>query len=262
MAPPPPISPTPPPQNAPKKPGLLTYLLLGCGGMILLAVLALGIGGYLLYLKGREIKAEYDKNPTLFAAETAVKLHPDYDFVSKDLQTQTITLRDKNTGAVYTFNFAEIQSGKWLDKIAAELETAAKKQLPATPEADLQNDPGSGVSKGTEPIPLTHEAALKRFPAHVPPYPGARFRMAQYLAEASTNTGLYAFSSRDDLDKICSFYQEKWKAEGYTLKEEPQEGGRILSGEKNGGEGTVSFTASTDPESREVSVILHFTESR
>src|SRR5688572_24148707 len=92
----------PPYQQAPppKKGGPLKWVLLGCGGFILIGVIVVGSLLYFGYQKAKQAGFDPDlmqRNPALAAAKIAMMNNPDVEYVSIDESKNTITVKDKKT---------------------------------------------------------------------------------------------------------------------------------------------------------------------
>src|SRR5262245_9254537 len=96
-----PIPPPPgaPPQTPAKKGlGPLGWILIGCGGLVVICMMA---AGACFFVAKRQVD-KFQKNPTLAAAELAARLNPDVEVVSKDEDKGTLTIKNKKTGEVGT----------------------------------------------------------------------------------------------------------------------------------------------------------------
>jgi len=94
-----------PPQRKSK---VLVWVLLGCGGLIalvLIAMLALG-----LFIRHRA--SEFGGNPGFAAAKMLAAMNPNVEVVAADEATGKITLRHKRTGKTVTLDFRDVQEGR------------------------------------------------------------------------------------------------------------------------------------------------------
>lgn len=102
----------PPPQ---KKSNVLTWILVGCGTLVILGVIAVFLGGYFVWNKAKQAgldPALMEKKPALAVAKMMVAANPDVELVSTDDEKGLITVRDKKSGKLLTVNLDEAQSGK------------------------------------------------------------------------------------------------------------------------------------------------------
>ncbi len=96
-------------QPAKKGMGPLAWIAIGCVGVILLGIVAVGVGGFFVAKKGKEFVEEMEDNPAKKMAEMAIKMNPDTDFIESDEETVTF----EKDGERMTLSFADIQDGKF-----------------------------------------------------------------------------------------------------------------------------------------------------
>ena len=102
----------PQPPQPQKKKGLgpLAWIAIGCAGLVLLGIVAVGVGGFFVAKKGKELVEEMADNPAKTLAEKAIQLNPETELISSDEETVTFRTRD---GEVMTMNFEDIRDGKF-----------------------------------------------------------------------------------------------------------------------------------------------------
>jgi hypothetical protein len=98
------MTPPPPPGAAPGKKGLppLAWAGIGCGGLILLAVLAGSLLVGTCAKKGIQMASQLAANPGKAAAEMMVTTNPTIEKVSEDETAGTMTIRLKASGETVT----------------------------------------------------------------------------------------------------------------------------------------------------------------
>ena len=92
------IAPPPPPQKS----NTLLWVLVGCGGLLLLIGMVV-VGGI----------AYFAHNPAKVMTKMITAANPNVEVVSIDNGSQKITLRDKKTGKVYTITFNDAKNGRF-----------------------------------------------------------------------------------------------------------------------------------------------------
>ncbi|MGD9253716.1 MAG: hypothetical protein PVG92_07260, partial [Holophagae bacterium] len=108
-------SPAPPQQPAKKGLPVWAWIGIGCGALIVLAMIVTMAGGFFIANKAKKFAAEIEDDPqaaAMAAAKMIVKLNPEFEEVSSDKEAGTITIRNKATGEVITVNLEDIQEGK------------------------------------------------------------------------------------------------------------------------------------------------------
>ncbi len=235
-APPPPPGAYSQPVPPPKK-GLspLAWIGIGCGVIIVLGVIALGVVGW---LAKRQID-KYGKNPTLAAAELVVRATPDLEVVSSDVDAGTLTVKNTKTGETATMNAKDIQDGKIefkTDKGTAVFDASGKDgTLKVTDEKGQVTTFQAGQS-------------AQSLPSWLPTYPGAT---VQGTFDSNTTEGRsasFSLTTSDGGEKVLAFYESELKKGGFkvdstTLTTTPEGKGGIL-------------TASGENPHREISVLV------
>jgi hypothetical protein len=236
VVPPPPGT---PPQAAAKKGlGPLGWILVGCGGLILVGGLIFGglmaAGGYFVKKKA----AEFEKNPTFAAAKLAVQLNPDLEIVSTDEGHATLTVKNKKTGEVATFSAEDAKNGHF------EFKT---KEGTATFDASGKE----GVIKVTTAKGETATfgaGSPQNLPSWLPAYPGGTTQGNFSNTSDEGRTAAFTVTTKDPVDKVLDFYESQLKAAGFKVDKTT-----VTSNGQTGG-GTV--TAKSEDEKREASVIV------
>ena len=139
--PPPPGAPTQPPVK--KGLGPLGWVLIGCGGIILIGFLVLGALGWFAKKK----IDQFAENPTFNAAKLVVQMNPELELVSADEKTGTLTIKNKKTGEVTTLSAEDAKEGRWTFK----------------------NDKGETATLGA--------GSAQTLPSWLPSYPGGTVRL-------------------------------------------------------------------------------------
>lgn len=91
------IAPPPPP----KKSNVLLWTLVGCGGLLLL--IGMVVVGGIAYIA---------HDPAKFMTKMITAADPNVEVVSVNNSSQKITLRNKQTGQVYTISFNDAKNGR------------------------------------------------------------------------------------------------------------------------------------------------------
>jgi uncharacterized protein YneF (UPF0154 family) len=150
-----------------KKKGIpvIAWIGIGCGAIIVIGVAAFLVIGMFVAHKAKDFAKEMEANPAKVAAEMIVKLNPELEIVKSDESAGTITIREKKTGKVATFNYEAIKEGKLV------FETEEGKV-----EINAQRNEGEGgvtVTSDEGEVRLGASLSAADLPAWVPLYPGA-----------------------------------------------------------------------------------------
>lgn len=174
---------TPPqlPGFPPKKKGLppLAWAGIGCGGLLLAAVIAGGLLVGTCAKKVGKMASELSANPGKAAAEHMVKEHPGIGKVSENETAGEMTIR-LESGETVTLGYKDLAQGR----------------IPVT-----------GVEGGTSP---PGPGDLTKIPAWVPRYPGATDEAAIFHDEDSLHLrGMVTSRTTDDSERVGKFFEDE-----------------------------------------------------
>jgi hypothetical protein len=131
---------TPPPQK--KGLGVLAWLGIGCGGLILLLAIVVAVVGIRFGPALRQFGTDFQKNPTRATATTMISVSGgQFEMVAEDDVNKRYTIRQKATGKLMTIYWD------------------AKKQAPVTIEGDFSAIPADANPAAT---PATPEGATPK----------------------------------------------------------------------------------------------------
>lgn len=174
---------TPPPQYpeaAPKKKGLppLAWAGIGCGGLFLVAVVAIALMVGTCAKKGIQMASELAANPGKAAAEAMATQHPGIEKISADDTSGQMTIRLKDNGETVTLGYSELGQGN----------------IPFKDAAGTLLPPGPGD--------------LAKIPAWVPRYPGATGERAIFHDEDPVRIrGMITAKTTDSSEAISKFFE-------------------------------------------------------
>ena len=219
----------PPPPGAPlprKGMSPLAWVGIGCGAILLLGILAVGVGGYIFKKKVVDPATE---NPTMAAAEMIVRMNPDLELVSTDRENGTLTVKNKKDGEVVTLNASDIENGNF------SIETDEGKTVIDTSGAKEGGDGNIKVS-GPDGQEMTFGGAdaPKNLPDWVPVYPGATAQGAFDATANGERTASFNLMSDDSVEEVMSFYEEKFNGAGLKVTKSTAETDGQLTGMVSG----------------------------
>ena len=94
--PPQPVPPAAPPApQSGTKTSPLVWVLVGCGGIVLLVAVIMLVAGMFVAKKAGSYLKDAEKNPAMAAAKMIVAMNPELETVSADEDAGTITIRNK-----------------------------------------------------------------------------------------------------------------------------------------------------------------------
>lgn len=245
---------------APKK-GLsgLAIAGMGCGGLVLLALL----GCVLLFVKGcnmvKEAAVEFKENPAKAAAMMVLKFNPEVEIVKTDDARGEITVRNKKSGEVVTLSFEEAADGKFSLKNAKGEEVSI--------DASDANGKGGIVMKGPDGevvVGGTNATAIAP-PAWVPMYPNLQSQPGGMRSERNgVVAGAFAAETVDAGEQVKAFYEAKLKEAGFdtNVTTTGTGGGEfiIIHGTKDDGKTEVSAVLSS--KNGRTGVMINYEEKK
>lgn len=212
-----PMQPPPPPPAAAKQGlstgakvaiGCLVALLVVMGGCAVATFMGLSWAGG----KMKSLAEDMEKNPdaaTVKIVEAMMKLNPEVDVVSSDPAKGTITLRDKQTGKVVTFNAIDIQNGKFSfeeDGKSTSVDLSASEQGGTV---TVDSDEGRAVFGAGDAASV---------PTWVPSYPGARQEGFNSVESAGEKSGTFTLHTADPVEQVVAWYEGALKAAGFEVE--------------------------------------------
>jgi archaellum component FlaG (FlaF/FlaG flagellin family) len=213
--PPPPGNPSPGTTSpAKKKSGALKWILIGCLGILLIALILFGACSIFVAKKAQDFAGEVSENPAMAAAEMVVRLNPEIELVSKDEANQTLTIRNKETGEEITLDLDEVEQGRFSwesEGKTVTIDGSAATEGGAGGVITVEDETGGEqLSMGT--------GTADEIPDWVPTYPGAKFEAPFMMTSGDELQGTLSFETGDSLIDVESFYVEKLEASGFEVE--------------------------------------------
>lgn len=210
--PPPGVAPQPVQPVPPPKKGLspLAWIGIGCGVLAVIAMIVIGgllaAGGY--FLKKQADK--FEKNPSLAAAELIVRANPELEVVSTDQNAGTITIRNKKTGEVVTFDAKEAEKGHFEFKTKDGTAVFDASGKDATIKVTDEKGQVSTIVGGG--------GAPQNLPSWLPVYPGATVQGTFDAKSAEGGRTLsFTVTTTDAADKVLDFYKSRFEEAGLKV---------------------------------------------
>jgi hypothetical protein len=232
----------------------LAWIGIGCVVLLVLCGIALGIMGFI----AKRAVDKFSKNPTMAAAELAVKMNPDLELVNADEAHNTITVKDKKTGETTTISADDAKNGKWsikTDKGSATFDASSGQgvNIQATDEKGQKSTTTFG---GT--------GAPQNLPSWLPVYPGGTVQGTYDTTNAEGRTAAFTVSTTDASTKVIDYYESQLKgaglpAEKSTYTTNGQTGGTV-TGKSADGKREASVMVSTTNGSTQA--VITFSEKK
>lgn len=205
---PPPVPPASAPSAQPpaaKKTSPWVWVVVGCGALILVVVLAFVVGGLFLFKKGKEFVKTAEKNPAVAAAKIAAAVNPEIEVVDSDDEAGTVTLRNKKTGETITLNAEDIKKGR--------LKFSTEKGEEVIVEGGEEQ---GKVRISSEKGEMVFGEGTGELPDWVLVYPGAKPSGSWQARSKEKAGGAAVFTTSDPPDRVIAFYERELKSRGFS----------------------------------------------
>lgn len=242
MATPPPMPPQAPmtPAATPrKKTSPWVWVLAGCGGLLVVVILAFAVGGFFVAKKVKSFAEDAEKNPAVAAAKVVALVNPDIEIVSSDDDKGTVTLRNKKTGEEITVDAEDIKKGR--------LKFRNEKGEEVTFESTGEGE-GKGLKVESDRGTMTFGAGSSaEMPEWLPAYPGSSAEGTYAAATDEGRSGGVTFKTSDGAEKVLSHFRRALEGAGFEVKDSSfSQGGKLAMGMLNatadGGRRKVTVT--------------------
>lgn len=255
QAPPPPPAPAPQADPPAKKKGMgpLAWVAIGCGVIVLIGILAVTAGGLFVAKKVKDIAEDVGENPIAASAEMFVKVNPELEMVESDREAGKITVREKSTGKVVTFNYEDIESGQFSFE-SDDGETTSVDFSQAG-----EGGPGA-VTVTTDEGTATwgNTGAAVELPDWLPEYNGTTADVGGYASSNdTTRSGSYIFTTSDEPSAVLEFYEKVMNDLDLETSRTSYSGGgnsvESITGRSDGQ--SITVTVSSSAEGRQVNIL-------
>jgi hypothetical protein len=217
---------SPPPAPSVQKKGIspLAWVLIGCFGLLLVGAVGMGACGLFVAKKVGNVAEDFAENPGRAMAEMAVKVNPDLELVESDDSAETVTVKDKKTGEVYTLDWSEIEKGNFSMK---------SKEGSFSIDASGGEDGAVMTMTGEDgqKTQIFGGGSAEKIPDWAPIAPGASKPQSLFSTSDGTSTnGVFTYTVSSSVADVLDFYEETLTDEGYNVTKST-----FSSGGKDGG---------------------------
>lgn len=217
----PPLPPTPTmpagPPTAPQKKGLglLAWLAIGCGGVLILGFIAFAALGWFAVKKVKEVA----ENPTLVIAKGIDLANPDLELVSTDDEAKTVTYRKTSTGEEITFSWEDIENGRVsLTDSSGKSTTIGVDESTGSAGVVVRNEAGE--------VSQQYSVSGSQQPPEWLPLPEGVTQEGGWVAQDESGTkGLLSFKYDGDRAALLEFYRTGLEAAGFKLESSSYQAG-------------------------------------
>ena len=238
--PPPPQAP-PPVAAAKKKTSPLVWVLVGCLGLFVIGGVIFAAATFFVAKKVKDVASEFAENPIRESVEAMVRFNPELELVSTDDEAETLTIRNKSTGEVATFDWSDIQNGNFRFEADGE-EYTVDTSGAAEGRLEVRDGSGAGV--------LAFGPGASDVPSWFPEYPGSAD--VNVLVSANQNgqdSAIWTFQAADAVADVLAFYEQRLEVDGWEVSTSTAEGAGAQQGsveaKRDAGATTLNLVATS-----------------
>jgi len=205
---PPPMSPQPPKKGM----GPLGWVLIGCGGLVVLAFIVVLAGGLFVMHKAKQAGIDPElmkRNPGLASAKLLIAVNPDLEIVSEDDGRGIVHVHDKKQNKNFILSFDDARKGR------LTLKEEGKDSVTLSASGNGEN--GTFEAKTSEGTFKVGSGAATDLPSWLPSYPGSQPKAVMSGVTPQGKTAQYTFSTSDSADKVVSFYKDALASGGLRV---------------------------------------------
>ncbi len=245
-----------PPIPQQEKKGLSPWVWLGigCAGILALAAVAVGVGGYFIYGKAKDVAREMEDDPIAATSRFIAAANPEIELVDADKNNRIITFRNTETGEEFTFDYDDIEEGRFSFTSGDES---------ASIEFNTDDDAG-GMTITTADGQTTYGAGASGHPDWanwLPVYPGTEAQGAYASETPDMRAGAFSFETTDGLDEVLDFYVSELEAAGFVIQNRTTTPtGAILVATTSDEVRSVTVAASVNDDG--IGAMVNFTEKK
>jgi len=247
----PPYQPPPAGATPVRKTSPWVWVAVGCGGLLIIILLAVTVGGFLFARKAKDILAEAEGNPAMAAVRLAVSMNPELEVVDADDDDGIITVRNKRTGEEFTVDMAEAEQGRirFRNEKGEEISFSTRGEG-GKREFKVESD------KGDFSFGAGDDSAL---PDWVPRYPETEPTGTMTSRSDRGVEGGFSFDTKDSVRDVLAYFEKQLEALGMevstnTFEQDGVTQGGVVGGESKDRGRTCTVTASRGDDGTSVAV--------
>ncbi|GMR22716.1 MAG: hypothetical protein BMS9Abin37_1084 [Acidobacteriota bacterium] len=236
------------PQQEKKGLGPWVWLGIGCAGILALSAVAFGIASYFIYGKAKEVA----RDPVAATAQLIAAANPEIELVDADKNNRTITFRNTETGEEFTFDYDDIEEGKFSFTSGDESASIA---------FDAESDDGGMTIATGDGLTMTYGAGASEHPDWVSVYPGTEPQGTYASETPEMRAGAFSFETTDGLEQVLDFYVSELEAAGFVIQNRTTTPtGAIIIATTSDEIRSVTVNASVNDDN--IGVMVNFTEKK
>lgn len=241
------------PQQGKKGLSPWAWLAIGCVGILMLSAVGFGVAGYFIYGKAKEVAREIEDDPVAATSKLIAAANPEIELVDADKSNRTVTFRNTDTGKEYTFDYDDIEEGRF-SFTSGDESTSIDFDTDGSERGGMTIKTGDGET-------MTYGVGATDQPDWVPVYPGVDPQGTFSSDTPEMRAGAFTFETDDGVDDVLSFYVAELEAGGFTIQNRTTTpDGALLVATTADESRSATITASAEEDG--VQAMVNFTEKK
>lgn len=225
------------------------WVLMGCGGIALVGVIAVVGLGVFAVKKAGEFAEDFDKNPAYATVAGLAMFDPNLEVTGRDDDTQSVTVKNLETGEEVTINMEDIEQGRisWIDSSGNTVKIDA-------------SDETQGVNVTTNDGQMSYGGTAAKIPNWLEVLEDANYTNAMSQDTPQETTGILNYTTKKTPEEIIAYYRGYFEREGWEVVTQSIGTVQTISGE--GGNYRVAVSVATNEQTGEVGGNLSYTHTK
>jgi len=206
-------------------------------------------------VKGFAEDVEKDPNAAAVkAVELMMRMNPEVDVVSSDPSAGTITLREKRSGKVVTFNAEDLREGRFSFEADGE-------KLNFDVDETQGDDPGSfSISSAEGKVVFGGDEAA--IPDWVPRYAGGTASAFSTVDAKDERSGTFSIRTGDDPATVLSVIESALEADGFEVRKTTMDSGDSHGGNLTATQGARTVNVTVAKQQGETQGLVAYSEKK
>ncbi len=240
------------PQQEKKGLGPWVWLGIGCAAVLVLSGVAFSLAGYFIYGKAKDVAREMEEDPVAMTSRIIAAANPEIELVDADKNNRVITFRNTETGEEFTFDYDDIEEGKFSFTSGDESTSI---------DFNTEGDTGGMTITTGDGQTMTYGVGASEHPDWVPVYPGTEPQGTYASETPEMRAGAFSFETTDGLDQVLDFYVSELEAAGFVIQNRTTTPtGAIIVATTSDEVRSATVTASMNDDN--ISAMVNFTEKK
>ena len=240
------------PQQEKKGLGPWVWLGIGCAGILVLSGVAFSLAGYFIYGKAKDVAREMEEDPVALTSRLIAAANPEIELVDADKSNRVITFRNTETGEEFTFDYDDIEEGKFSFTSGDESTSI---------DFNTDSDTGAMTITTEDGQTMTYGAGASEHPDWVPVYPGTEPQGTYASETPEMRAGAFSFETTDGLDQVLDYHVSELEAAGFVIQNRTTTPtGAMILATSSDEIRSVTVTASVNDDN--ISAMVNFTEKK